>query len=66
MLRATAILILLLLPSHPAAAFQISCEDVKAYVAQHGKAKALAFAIKHGATFKEIVAARRCLNAQAK
>jgi len=61
LLRATAIAILLVLPSHPANAFQVSCEDVRAYVAEHGKLKALAFAIKSGATPRQINEARKCL-----
>lgn len=66
MLRATAIAMLLVIPSHPANAFQVSCEDVRAYVAEHGRAKAVAFAIKNGATFKQLNDARRCFHAAPK
>ena len=45
----------------PAQAFQIDCELVRSYVAQYGKAKALAFAIKNGATWHQIVEGRKCL-----
>jgi hypothetical protein len=61
MLRATAAIAILCLTAFPAQAFQVSCDDVRAYVAQHGKAKALAFALKNGATFRQINEARKCL-----
>lgn len=60
MLRATAIVVLCLIASNANA---FTCEEVRAYVAQHGKAKALAFAIKHGATWKQIREAKKCLSA---
>jgi hypothetical protein len=66
MLRAPAAILFLCLVSVPAHGFQISCDEVRAYVAQFGKAQALAFAIKHGATWQEIKIARLCLYAQAK
>ncbi len=67
MFRATAIAILLLIPSHPAQSLQVSCDDVRAFVAEHGKTKAIAFAIQQGATWSEIMRAKRCLTyAQAK
>ncbi len=59
MLRAIAVVLCCL--STPALAFQISCEDVRAYVAEHGKLRALAFAIKSGATPRQINEARKCL-----
>lgn len=66
MARALAVVFLCLVSS-PSNAFQVSCEDVRAYVAEHGKMKALAFAIKSGATPRQINDARRCLsNAQTK
>lgn len=46
----------------PAQAHQFNCDEVRAYVAKHGRAKALAFAIRHGATWKEIKEARKCLS----
>ena len=57
---ATAIVFLCLIT--PAQAHQFNCDEVRAYVAQYGKAKAMAAAIKHGATWREIMEARRCLN----
>ena len=60
MFRVVAVAFLCLI-AFPAQAFQISCDDVRAYVAQHGKAAALAFAIKNGATWKQIMEAKRCL-----
>ena len=51
----------LCLLSFPAKSHQFNCDEVRAYVAQYGKAKALAAAIKHGATWREIADARRCL-----
>ena len=60
LLRATAIVFLCLVSS-PVNAFQVSCEDVRAYVAEHGKLKALALAIKSGATPRQINDARKCL-----
>lgn len=61
MLKATAVAILLLIPSHPANAFQVSCDDVRAYVAVHGRAKAIAFALSNGATFSDLRKAKQCL-----
>lgn len=37
------------------------CEQVRAFVAQHGKVRALAIAISHGATWKQIREAKKCL-----
>jgi hypothetical protein len=62
-LRFSALLVLLCLAS-PAQAF--NCDEVRAYVAKHGRAKALAYAIKHGATWREIAAARKCLRKEAR
>jgi hypothetical protein len=39
----------------------ITCEDVRAKVAELGRIKALTMAIQMGATWKQIAAARRCL-----
>jgi len=61
MLRTTAAILILCLVSIPAHGFQISCEDVRAFVAQYGKAQAIAFAIRNGATWQEIKQARSCL-----
>lgn len=51
----------LCLIAFPANAFQVSCDDVRAYVAQHGKAAALLFALENGATWQQIKEARKCL-----
>ena len=61
MLRATAAIAFLCLTAFPAKAFSVSCDDVRAYVAQHGRAKALAFALSQGATFRQISKAKQCL-----
>jgi hypothetical protein len=53
-------IVFLCLIASPAQSHQFSCEEVRAYVAQNGKAKAIAAAIKHGATWREIAEARRC------
>lgn len=37
------------------------CNSVRAFVAEHGKAKALIWALENGATWKQIREARRCL-----
>ena len=63
MLRATAALVFLCLSS-PAHSHQFNCDAVRAYVAEHGRAKALAYAIRHGATFQQIKEARKCLSRQ--
>ena len=60
-MRSVAAAVLLCLITFPAQAFEISCHDVRAYVYQHGKVKALAFALKNGATWKQINEARKCL-----
>ena len=40
---------------------QIDCALVRAYVAEHGKAKALAWALEQGYSWKQIRAAAKCL-----
>ncbi len=65
-MRPTLAIVFLCLFSNQADALNVSCEDVRAYVAEHGKAKALAFAISNGATLHEINLARRCLYAAPK
>ncbi len=37
------------------------CETIRAFVAQYGRIKAIAFAIEHGATWQQIKEARKCL-----
>lgn len=58
-MRLLAPILVLLCLTSPAEAF--TCEEVRAYVAQHGRAKALAHAIKSGATWKQIMDAKKCL-----
>lgn len=60
-MRLTAAIVFLCLIAFPANAFQIDCNLVRQYVAEHGKAKALAFALKNGATWKQLQEARKCL-----
>ena len=60
MARALAVVLLCLIAS-PAGAFQVNCDDVRAFVAQHGKAVAIAFAVSHGATWQQIREAKKCL-----
>lgn len=40
----------------------INCSLVRQYVAEHGKAKALAWAIKEGYSWRQIAEAKRCLS----
>lgn len=56
-----ALIVAFCLIAFPANAFQIDCALVRQYVAEHGRAKALAFALKNGATFAQIREARKCL-----
>ena len=60
-MRLTAATVFLCLIVSPAHSHQFNCNDVRAYVAQYGRAKALAYAIKHGATWREINEGRKCL-----
>lgn len=62
-MRLIAALILLCLAS-PARAEpfpHLTCPVVRELVQQHGKAKALALAIRYGATWQQIRLARKCL-----
>ena len=61
MARALAAVLFCLFAS-PANAFQISCDEVRSFVAEHGKAKALAVALQNGATWADLVRAKRCLS----
>lgn len=40
---------------------EISCEDVRAFVASHGRARSLAWALRQGATLADVRKAARCL-----
>lgn len=60
-LAAASLVILLCLVARPVFASTLTCEQVRAYVAEHGRAKALALAIKNGATWVEIKEAKKCL-----
>lgn len=60
-----ATVVFLCLISFPAYSFSaVSCDQVRAYVAEHGKAAALAFAISQGATWAQIKEARKCLSSR--
>ena len=39
----------------------VDCNIIRNYVAEHGKAKALAWAIHEGYSWSQIAAAKRCL-----
>jgi hypothetical protein len=39
----------------------VDCQMIRAYVAEHGKARALAWAIEQGYGWRQIQAGRRCL-----
>jgi hypothetical protein len=52
---------LLSAPAYAADMPQIDCNLVRQYVAEHGRAKALAWAIREGYSWAEIRAAKRCL-----
>lgn len=64
LVRAIAVIggLLVFLFATPAKSHQFNCDEVRAYVSQNGRAAALAFAIKHGATWREISDARKCLS----
>lgn len=40
---------------------RFDCAAIRYYVAVHGKAAAVAWALKNGYSFREIAAARKCL-----
>jgi hypothetical protein len=42
----------------------VTCDHVRAVVKEHGKVKALAMALQHGATAAEIRAGWRCLKSR--
>jgi hypothetical protein len=46
-------------PKKPAP--EITCEDVRQFVADNGRAHALAIALRNGATLKQLREAARCL-----
>lgn len=54
-----AVLLVLYVP--PQLPDGITCEQVKSLVAEHGKAVAMAWALRHGYSWKQIKEARRCL-----
>jgi len=61
MFRVVAVAFLCLIAFPAQALDEKDCSVVRRYVAEHGKAKALAFAIKNGATFRQLNEARKCL-----
>lgn len=40
---------------------QVDCALVRHYVAEHGRAASIAWAVRNGLTWSQIVAAKRCL-----
>ena len=54
--------ILLLAAVLAASNFHLTCAEVRAYVAEHGRVQALAFALRSGATWRQIREARACLS----
>lgn len=54
-----AIFLALILATSPAQAHTFNCDQVRAYVKQHGVAKAIADAISSGATWRQVIVARR-------
>lgn len=64
LLRAVLIALFVVLASAALAGdkpLQYDCTSVRAFVAEHGKVKALALALENGATWRQIVLAKRCL-----
>ena len=64
---AVALLCALSTCGHPVFAEQnpptfYDCQTVRAFVAEHGKTGALALALRHGATWAQLKAARKCLS----
>jgi hypothetical protein len=41
--------------------FGVTCEKIRTLVAEHGKAKALAWAVREGYSWRAIQEARKCL-----
>ncbi len=66
-LMATALILLMTRPAWPSTTPDIglpagiTCEIVREKVAEHGKAVALAWALRQGYSFAQIRAARRCV-----
>ncbi len=58
---ALALFLLIISPALAADKPPLDCEAVRAFVAEHGKLEAIAFAVKNGATWKQIRAASKCL-----
>ena len=56
-----AVLILVCAHARAADAPQLDCAAIRFYVAEHGRAAALAWAIRQGYSLAEIREARRCL-----
>jgi hypothetical protein len=55
------LVIILALSSEPDLPAGVTCDQVRALVAEHGKPRALAWALRHGYSWKQIREARRCL-----
>lgn len=60
-LAAAAVLIATCTRSRAADLPNIDCAVIRSYVAEHGKAKALAWALQNGYSWKDIQQARKCL-----
>lgn len=70
-MRSFALLLLLTLQASadpiiaaPALPFNYDCKTIRTFVAEHGRIEALALAIRNGATFAQLRAARKCLAAK--
>ena len=53
--------VVLVTPAEPQLPAGASCDQIRALVAEHGKAKALAWAIRNGYSWTDIREARKCL-----
>lgn len=48
-------------PAPPRLPDGVTCEQVRAWVAAHGEARAIAWALRQGYSWRDIGEARRCL-----
>lgn len=55
------LVILLALATEPQLPPGASCEQIKSLVAEHGKVKALAWAVRNGYSWQQIREAKKCL-----
>ena len=54
-------LLLTAIAAEPEHVPKFTCEQVRAFVAEHGRAGAIALAVAYGATFRQIMEAQKCL-----